>query len=137
MAHDPDWEHWLAGLKAMELGHITVTEASEKLGLAPRAGYLTRLCRKGKIPEAYLSSGVWLIPVRWVLSEGQKKGIYSPHTGPLSLRSSPVRSTKNEKNNNSKGNIRIQENIDDLLLEMEKLVEQMEGASPADQQGGL
>lgn len=116
------WDNWLYGLKQKGLRHVTVTEASERLGLAPRAGYLTRLCRKGKIPEAYLSSGVWLIPVHWVLGEAQKKGFFSPQTGTLPF----IPPEKDKWVNQSKIDLA---NINLLLLEMEEIVEQMEGAS--------
>lgn len=125
LTQDPDWEHWLTGLKQMGLGHVTVTEASEKLGLAPRAGYLTRLCRKGKIPEAYLSSGVWLIPVHWVLSEGQKKGVFSPRIKSISH----ALSTDKPETTGNPGDKASLANINLLLLEIEELVKEMEKTS--------
>lgn len=120
MAAENDWTHWLNELGQNGLHHVTVTEASERLGLAPRAGYLTRLCRKGKISGAYLSSGVWLIPVRWILVEARKKGLVAPGTEPL-----PFLNTESPESVRNPSGFSLA-NINLLILEMEEILHNME-----------
>jgi len=50
--------------------YMTASSAARELGYT-QGGYLSTLCAAGKIPGAYKSGRIWLVPVVWV--EEQKK----------------------------------------------------------------
>jgi hypothetical protein len=49
----------------VEKPYITAAEAALALGYT-HGGYLTTLCTAGKIPGAYKSGRIWMLPSAWV-----------------------------------------------------------------------
>jgi hypothetical protein len=45
--------------------YMTAASAARELGYT-QGGYITRLCRAGKLDGAYQDGGIWLVPVAWV-----------------------------------------------------------------------
>ena len=63
-----------------EKPYMTTTEAGSVLGHAS-GRYLTKLCTEDKIPGAYRSGGIWLVPVAWVTQRKEADAKYGIERG--------------------------------------------------------
>jgi hypothetical protein len=50
---------------------ITAASAARELGYT-QGGYITRLCRAGKIPGAYQDGDIWLVPSAWLKAKKEQ-----------------------------------------------------------------